>query len=67
MDHDCLGLVHFPSSLRHPPAAADAAAARSPPAAADAAAARPSTPLQSINNGFFGVLEVRIHQHHPQG
>jgi hypothetical protein len=47
MDHDCLGLVHFPSTLRPPPAAADAAAAR------------PSTPLQSINNGFFGVLEVR--------
>jgi hypothetical protein len=46
MDHDCLGLVHFPSTLRPPPAAA-------------AAAARPSTPLQSINNGFFGVLEVR--------
>jgi hypothetical protein len=47
MDHDCLGLVHFPSTLRPPPAAADVAAAR------------PSTPLQSINNGFFGVLEVR--------
>ena len=49
VDHDCLGLVRFPSSLRPPPAAAELSAA---------AAARPSTPLQSMNSGFFGVLEV---------
>jgi hypothetical protein len=68
MDHDCLGLVSLPADAR--PAVSTFSDAAPPPpfpppllsaaaAAAAVAIARPKTPLQSINRGFFSVIEVR--------